>query len=98
MAIRWTYGEPISILQSQWAFRECFIFEAIDKKQFIMRLSEDSTLHIVGFTINLGSEGEKYINLICPLFSLSWKIFKVITYSPLKPYIFTSCACDTWVE
>lgn len=98
MTICWAYGESIGILESQWAFCECLIFEAIYKKQLIMRLSEYSTLHILDFTINLGSEGEKYISLICPLFSLSWKIFKVIAYSPRKLYILTSCACDAWVE
>jgi hypothetical protein len=64
MAISWANGKSISILQSQRALRKCFILEAIDKKQLIMRLSEYSTLHIVDLTINLGSEGEKYINLI----------------------------------
>jgi hypothetical protein len=98
VTIRWAYGESIGILESQWAFCECLIFEAIYKKQLIMGLSEYSTLHILDFTINLGSEGEKYISLICPLFSLSWKIFRVIAYSPRKLYILTSWACDAWVE
>lgn len=63
--------ESISIFQRQRTFRKRFVLEAIDKKQLIMRLSEYSTLHIDDFTINFGSEGEKYINLTCPLFSLS---------------------------